>query len=150
MPIFHEKPSFLLEKLTHWPNTLERPVAARALFLKALQESNPDADIGEELLKLSDSVEPMERIWANKTLAMLDLATQAHAAAELEGKEREEATNRLRTLCGWHDYMSGCRSHYSSSEEINFFGQDFTWAVEEAVNWLEELGNEENARTVAK
>ena len=129
----HQDSPFLLEKLTDPRNTLERPVAARALFFKALQQPNQDADIGEELLKLSKSQEPLVRIWANKTLAMLDLATQAHAAAELEGEQREEVDNRLRNF-----------------RELDFFGEDFTWAANEALYWLEKRKNEEKAQTAAK
>ena len=152
----HEDPHILLEKLTDPRNTLERPVAARALFLKALQEPSKGAEISQALQKLSNSKEPMERIWANKTLAMLNLASEAHAAAELEGEQREEATKTLRTLCRWKEWWPNvnlCKpidTNPFDEEPPNFSGKEFTWAVREAMTWLWEQGNEENARTVAK
>jgi HEAT repeat protein len=142
----HREPPFLLEKLTDPRKTLERPVAARALFLITLREPSRDTNIRKELQKLSNSPEPMERIWANKTLAMLDLASQAHQAAELDDEQRKGVTDRLQNLCQWNDYKRRCiTTHFFREENLNFFGEEFTWAAGEAHNWMEKKTNEENA-----
>ncbi|MGB0383603.1 MAG: HEAT repeat domain-containing protein [Ardenticatenaceae bacterium] len=126
----HEEPHTLLEKLTDPRNTLERSVAAQALFLITLQEPSRDANIREELQKLSNSPEPMERIWANKTLAMLDIAAEVYQSCTNE-KECERSASRLQQI---HDLRN---------DSVNFFGEEFTWAAWQAFTWLEEQGNEE-------
>jgi hypothetical protein len=72
-----------------------------------------------QLQELSDSREPIARIWANKTLTMLDLADLARETNLKQGEEREAGKAKLESYMG-----------------AEFFGEDFTWAAEEALDWI--------------
>ncbi|MGB0385560.1 MAG: sister chromatid cohesion protein PDS5 [Ardenticatenaceae bacterium] len=144
----HQKDeAFLFDTLTASQNALQRPVAARALFLIALQDPTRGQGIHGHLEELAKSPEPIERIWANKTLAMLEVAPQAHEAAKLDGEPLEEAARRLQKLCEWDYRRRRCATTGSSHHETPYiFGEDFAWAVGEALNWLDEQTNEQQAQ----
>jgi ethanolamine ammonia-lyase large subunit len=101
-------------------------VAGRALFLVALRDPSHQGAIRDELRSLADSREPHIRIAANQTLEMLGVADLAHTAA-LDAEQRDEITNKLQRFT-----------------DINFFGEDFSWAAQEALDWLEQQGTEEH------
>lgn len=65
------------------------PVAARALFHIALDNPEQLEELRSALKPHASSRGPIARIWANKTLAMLDLAEMARAA-EIDREEEWE------------------------------------------------------------
>jgi HEAT repeat protein len=115
-----ENDYLLLDKLTDPLNARERPVAVHALFLVVLGDPDRGQAIRHSLEGLSISHEPMARIWANITLQILKLADLAHTAADTPSQQ-EEITDQL-----------------SQFTQFDFFGEDFTWAAQEALNWLAE------------
>jgi hypothetical protein len=124
-----EMNDLLFEQLTHKYNAFVRPIAARTLFLIVLHHDSPSRQqataIRKRLEDISTSFEPMERIWANRTLQMLDLAEQAHTAAN-DTDQQDKIRKQWQTFS------------YLPDSDINFFSEDFTWAAQEAVDWLEE------------
>jgi HEAT repeat protein len=116
--------ALLFNKLTDPLSARERPVAAHALFLVVLHDPERSQDIRGRLEELSTSHEPIARLWANITLQMLDLVDLAHTAADTPSQQ-EEITDQL-----------------SQFTQFDFFGEDFTWAAQEALNWLAEQEQE--------
>jgi vesicle coat complex subunit len=113
----------LLLLLTDPIQPITRPVAARALFLIAL--NNPTDSARMRVLlnspQYATSHEPIARIWANKTLALLDLADLASSGiSDEKNHDSQMVIDKL--------------SNYSSAD---FFGDDFIWAADEARTWVE-------------
>jgi HEAT repeat protein len=122
----------LMALLTDPLKSLEHPVAARALFLIALNNPERLEELRAELTAHAAGREPIARIWANKTLAMLDLAEWAHTAAA-DAEQCEAIEWKLQK------FAPGPYSQYPPS----FFGEEFNWAAEEALDWLrEEVGDD--------
>jgi HEAT repeat protein len=111
----------LFPKLIDPLNSLERPIVARAIFIVALHDSDRNEMLQSRLKELSSSHRPIDRIWANTTLQMLDLAAMAHTAAKDE-TQRAEIISKL--------------EEFAASEYEKPFGSEFTWAAREARVWL--------------
>jgi hypothetical protein len=104
-------------------------VAARALFLMALEEAEQLNSIRSELVERATSREPITRIEANQALFLLDkIAAPAHAADPADEESWEERTRRL-----------------ESYTEFDFFGPEFTWAAGEARDWMAQRAAEVEA-----
>jgi len=108
----------LFVHLTNPLNSHDRRVASRALFLVTLRDPSRQKPIQDELKSLADRPEPHVRIAANQTLEMLYIADLAHTAAS-DAKQRDEITSKLQSFV-----------------DVTFFGENFSWAAREALNWL--------------
>ncbi len=110
----------LFARLTDPLDTSERSFAARALFRAALHNLTREETIRSCLEALSTSREPIARIWANTTLQMIDLTYMVHRAPD-DPSQRREVRGKLEIL-----------------KNAEFFGENFTWAAEETLSWLDQ------------
>jgi hypothetical protein len=110
-------------------NSLERPIAMHVLFTVALHDPARGKAIRDRLESDLDarSSDPITRIWSNKTLALLGLADQAHAAIT--------ATKQ------W-DQIS-CKLGQLSQTEQSVFDKDLSAAAREARDWMEQRATRE-------
>jgi HEAT repeat protein len=134
----------LVVLLTDPLNPLERPVAARALFLITLDNPERLEELRAELTTYAASREPIARMWANKTLAMLELAEWAHIVPK-DSEERELIKHKLQEFAPQFSHTSYNSYIFYTSYQYNpsFFGEEFDWAAREALDWLEaEVGEE--------
>ena len=111
-------PHTLFMFLTTPLDSQDRVFACRAIFFIALRDQSRQKPIQDELKSLADRPEPHVRIAANQTLEMLYIADLAHTAAS-DAKQRDEITSKLQSFV-----------------DVTFFGENFSWAAREALNWL--------------
>jgi hypothetical protein len=71
------------------------------------------------------SPRPIARLWSNKLLVMLDLADLAHPAERPSTEQRAQIQAQL-----------------AAAASTTFFGEDFTWAAQQASDWLEQHARE--------
>ena len=116
----HGDQQVLLGKLVNPLESLERPIAARALFLIVLKHPGYEDTIRQQLGPIASSPAPIARVWANKTFAMLDLIDLAHeTVGRRDTKQQIDTTSLYR------------------ARNMGFFGEEYTWAAWQALNWME-------------
>jgi hypothetical protein len=121
------EPLFLL--LTNALDSQVREMAARMFFVASLHDPGYQASVTETLQELAGSREPHVRIAANQALLLLEVADLAHAG-ELDPGQRDRSLRQLQTYASWgQPYITG---------DVNLFGSSFSWAAQEALNWLME------------
>lgn len=127
----------LYDKLFNPHDPLVRPIAAQTIFKIGLQDSTQLDVLRQRLNLYVNSKEPLERIWANKTLQLLDLAEQAHEAVK-DPSQKVEIENRLRNSSS--SYKDNADIYYLGSEPKlpTFYGPDFETALKAALYWIDE------------
>ncbi|MBV7338293.1 HEAT repeat domain-containing protein [Chloroflexi bacterium TSY] len=108
-------PDRLLEMLTDPLAVPERHVAARAIFLCALQNPMRVESFRTHLSELAQGDDPVARVGAHRTLEMLDMIP--YAQPMIGGDSQHRTTSSI-----LHRFRSS-----------KFFGADFVWAAEYAV-----------------
>lgn len=112
-------PSSLFEHLTNPQHSALRMVARRTLFNIALRDPERYGVIHAEVASLAENSQLITRMTANRTLAMLDVASLTHTLL-MDVEDSHKAIATLQAMYG-----------------ATFFGDDFMWAALEAVSWLQ-------------
>jgi HEAT repeat protein len=109
----------------------ERPAAARALVLVALNDVDRSLSIQEHLKALAGDSEPIKRIWANQALELLRTADLAHSA----------------TITIVHP-NSAIEKRLSDLQLSSFFGAHMSWVAQEALAWIKQQASTQSDPTL--
>jgi hypothetical protein len=117
-------------KLIHPLKALERPVAARSLFLVALQDSLQQDEIEDLLNAMLINSEPHARIAINQALVMLRVA-----------KLEQESLAGRKINSAIIDYMNVL--HATGYESQRFYDDDVSWATDKALARIDQIVSED-------